>query len=374
MQTSSKLLINEYPLIVIPSLAVKIGLNEAIVLQQINYWLQNTEQSKKMNPKGYEFHCHEGRVWIYNTLKSWMEQFPFWSEKTIRRTIANLEELGVVLSGEFNAMPTDRTKWYTIDFEKLDSLPSAKAPRKSKHDAKETSDEPTKIPGGQLDHLSKIKPGQVDHLDMVKMTTPAGQVDRLLPENNITKTSYPENTLKTTTISANLSTATINEAVSEINTSMSEVSASAGVGQATEEELVVVIDELIGLGITEKSAINLVNNYGFDKVKYYIPGLRSASKTSKGVKSPIKWITSAILGDWDIEPEELPTQPKAIYEPVPAEEDNNYKLDTTKLSNDEIKIFLRGYKRANLSVEEIMDKIIVNDAKRQFIYEFLSAE
>lgn len=373
MQTSSKLLINEYPLIVIPSLAVKIGLNEAIVLQQINYWLQNTEQSKKMNPKGYEFHCHEGRVWIYNTLKSWMEQFPFWSEKTIRRTIANLEEIGVVLSGEFNTMPTDRTKWYSIDFEKLDSLPSAKAPRKSKHDTKEKADEINEFPGGQLDHLSKIKPGQVDHLDMVKMTTPPGQLDRLLPETNITETSFPENTIIKTTTDTELSTDLIDEVVIEINTALSEVSASAG-GQATEEELVVVIDELIGLGITEKSATNLINNHGIDTVKYYIPGLRSAKKTSKGVKSPIKWITSAILGDWDIEPEELPTQPKVVYEPVETEADSNYKLDTTKLSNDEIKIFLRGYKRANMSIDEIMGKIIVNDAKKQFIYEFLSAE
>ena len=34
----SKLLINEHPLQVLPSLATKIGLNEAIVLQQIHYW------------------------------------------------------------------------------------------------------------------------------------------------------------------------------------------------------------------------------------------------------------------------------------------------------------------------------------------------
>ena len=33
------LLISEPPLQVLPSLAVKIGLNEAIVLQQIHYWL-----------------------------------------------------------------------------------------------------------------------------------------------------------------------------------------------------------------------------------------------------------------------------------------------------------------------------------------------
>ena len=35
----SRLLINENPLQVLPTLAVKIGLNEAMILQQMHYWL-----------------------------------------------------------------------------------------------------------------------------------------------------------------------------------------------------------------------------------------------------------------------------------------------------------------------------------------------
>ena len=34
------LLIDDYPLIVLPALAEEIGLNEAIFLQQLNYWSQ----------------------------------------------------------------------------------------------------------------------------------------------------------------------------------------------------------------------------------------------------------------------------------------------------------------------------------------------
>ena len=37
--TSHRLLIDEPPLMVLPSLAAVIGLNEAIMLQQIHYWL-----------------------------------------------------------------------------------------------------------------------------------------------------------------------------------------------------------------------------------------------------------------------------------------------------------------------------------------------
>ncbi|WP_249366800.1 hypothetical protein [Neobacillus rhizophilus] len=38
----SKLLINENPVMIIPSLAVKIGLNEAVILQQIHYWVHGS--------------------------------------------------------------------------------------------------------------------------------------------------------------------------------------------------------------------------------------------------------------------------------------------------------------------------------------------
>ena len=37
--STSPLLINEHPLMVLPSLATAVGLNQAIVLQQVHYWL-----------------------------------------------------------------------------------------------------------------------------------------------------------------------------------------------------------------------------------------------------------------------------------------------------------------------------------------------
>lgn len=106
----SKLLLDEKPIIVLPSLAKKVGLNEAIFLQQLNYWLQSSK------------HFYEGKKWIYNTLEDWKEQFPFWSISTIRRSIAKLENMGLLLSGNFNKSPIDQTKWYTINYEELEGL------------------------------------------------------------------------------------------------------------------------------------------------------------------------------------------------------------------------------------------------------------
>lgn len=110
----SRLLINEYPLQVLPSLAVAIGLNEAIFIQQVHYWLVSSK------------HEHDGRTWIYNTLDEWQKQFPFWSISTLRRTIDNLRAKGILLTGNYNDTAAIRTLWYSIDYTLLDSLdPSA---------------------------------------------------------------------------------------------------------------------------------------------------------------------------------------------------------------------------------------------------------
>ena len=106
----SRFLINEDPIFFLPTLAKEIGLNEAILLQKIHGWLQ-------CKP-----HEAEGRCWIYNTYKSWQEQLPFLSEKTIKRTIKNLADKGIVIINNFNTNKFDKTNWYSINYNTLNKL------------------------------------------------------------------------------------------------------------------------------------------------------------------------------------------------------------------------------------------------------------
>ena len=108
---NSKLLLDEPPLIVLPRLAMMVGLHGALFLQQIHYWMQGTSGED-----------HEGRRWIYNSYPSWQEQFPFLSIKQIRDAVATLESMGVMLSSNYNKLPVDNTKWYTINYEELSKL------------------------------------------------------------------------------------------------------------------------------------------------------------------------------------------------------------------------------------------------------------
>lgn len=110
MRQSSELLINESPLIVLPSLACVVGLHGAIVLQQVQYWLARSH------------HEHDGRKWTYNTYEEWHEQFPFWQPDAIRKTIKKLEIDGILLATDiYNKNRFERRKWYSIDYDKLDA-------------------------------------------------------------------------------------------------------------------------------------------------------------------------------------------------------------------------------------------------------------
>lgn len=127
----SNLLINEVPLQVLPGLAVKIGLNEAIFLQQLHYWMERSNNIR------------DNRKWVYNTIADWAKQFPFWSSKTLSRTVSSLEKQKLVISGNFNNKGYDRTKWYTIDYAKLELL--------EKENKKEKTDE------NQNNHQKNVK-------------------------------------------------------------------------------------------------------------------------------------------------------------------------------------------------------------------------
>jgi hypothetical protein len=114
----SKLLINEAPLQVLPSLAVAIGLNEAIVVQQVHYWLG-------IDGVGVEKNGHK---WVYNTIQGWQKQFPFWSADTVKRTLANLKKSGLLIGECLSSNAFDKTMYYRIDYDVLASLDDGNLP------------------------------------------------------------------------------------------------------------------------------------------------------------------------------------------------------------------------------------------------------
>lgn len=108
----SKLLIEESPLQVLPSLALKIGLNEAIVLQQLHYLLRDPKFGKRIAEQ----------QWIFNTIEQWRcSYFPFWSIRTIKTVFSNLSRMKLVVTCQPEGR-VSRRKYYRIDTERLDQI------------------------------------------------------------------------------------------------------------------------------------------------------------------------------------------------------------------------------------------------------------
>lgn len=104
-----------------PLLAQSVGLNEAIVISQVDHYLKLASKNDKFKTDD------DGTKWTYNSLREWEIQFPFWSKDTIGRIFRRLEKMGL-LKSRSRARRGER-KWsfeYTLNYEKLASIPEVK--------------------------------------------------------------------------------------------------------------------------------------------------------------------------------------------------------------------------------------------------------
>jgi hypothetical protein len=98
---------------VCPELAAEIGLNESILLLQLEFWIRTSTTVE-----------HEGRQWTYQSVRDIQKTFKFWSIATINRTIKRLIDNGYIIVGNFNKQKYDRTRWFALNYEKLRELKS----------------------------------------------------------------------------------------------------------------------------------------------------------------------------------------------------------------------------------------------------------
>ncbi len=92
---------------IVPALALEIGLNESIVLQQLFIHVQ----------KGSTI--LDGKQWLQKTYEEWQNIFPFWSISTIKRIFSSLQKKGMVLIEQHGKHQYNRTNWYAISEDAL---------------------------------------------------------------------------------------------------------------------------------------------------------------------------------------------------------------------------------------------------------------
>jgi hypothetical protein len=87
-------------------LATKYGVNQSILLEHLWWW-----HKKNIKSKGSLI---DGRIWSYNTYATYHEIFPYLSIRQIRLAFDRLEEMGLIVTGNYNKFKFDKTKWYAL--------------------------------------------------------------------------------------------------------------------------------------------------------------------------------------------------------------------------------------------------------------------
>lgn len=95
----------------VPELAVAIGLNEALVLMQIDIWI------------GQSDNFEDGHYWTYQSLRDMQEKaFAYMGLATINRAVLSLEEQGLIIVGNYNKRKGDNTRWFAFNLDGLREL------------------------------------------------------------------------------------------------------------------------------------------------------------------------------------------------------------------------------------------------------------
>lgn len=106
-----KLLVDGRLLFLSQDLGIRIGIEEALFVQQLYYRLETRGVEK------------EGHIWYRQTYQGWAKQCPQWNIRKIKRLVMKLERYQIIISSnKFNSFKTDRSKWYRIDYEKIDQI------------------------------------------------------------------------------------------------------------------------------------------------------------------------------------------------------------------------------------------------------------
>lgn len=86
--------------------ASKVGVNAAVILQNLYFWVVKNEANGTNN--------FDGRYWTYNSVSAFCKLFPYMSKGQISGALRKLEDEGYIVSGNYNDNKYDRTKWYAL--------------------------------------------------------------------------------------------------------------------------------------------------------------------------------------------------------------------------------------------------------------------
>jgi len=87
-------------------IAKLVGTDAAIIYSNIDFWIA-TNKANKVN-------YFDGKYWMYHSIKAFCELFDYLSESQIKTCLTKLEKSNLIVTGNYNQIGYDRTKWYSL--------------------------------------------------------------------------------------------------------------------------------------------------------------------------------------------------------------------------------------------------------------------
>ena len=103
-------------------IAREYGVNAAVLLENIGYWIKQNEAN--------EVNFYDGNFWTFNSRRAYRELFPYMSVRQIDTAFQKLINAGLIVTGNYNKLAYDRTLWYALTkkgkcilhFERMDGI------------------------------------------------------------------------------------------------------------------------------------------------------------------------------------------------------------------------------------------------------------
>ena len=87
-------------------IARKYDIPTAVMLKNLFFWIEKNRANNK--------HLHDGHYWTYNSIKAFVDLFPYLTERQIRYTLQKMIDNKLIITGNYNESQYDRTLWYAI--------------------------------------------------------------------------------------------------------------------------------------------------------------------------------------------------------------------------------------------------------------------
>ena len=159
-------------------LAQMYSVEEAIFLQNIYYWYLHNKRNNK--------NFYDNRYWTYNSVSAFSKEFVYLSEKQIRNIILKLETKGLIVTGNYNKISYDRTKWYSITEIGLEILENLGIHKEQEIKSKAISKkEKTNLPNENF-HFTKQSNGITEKgLPIPSLNTDLKQIETQIEEEEL---------------------------------------------------------------------------------------------------------------------------------------------------------------------------------------------